>query len=211
MAAWQEIQSFDSATHVLGLGDFNGDGITDLLLQNDNGAVGAYLTDGENVGWNYFQSLGSEWSIAGIGDFNHDGIDDVVLQNEQGGYAGIWQLDRDGQVSWSDLDVLNNGQIAGTGDFNGDGFDDVLLKWGNSYGAWTVSGGNLSGWMDLGTLWDSAALEQIGDFNGDGIDDLRVRITNGDLGAFCVLGEGNLQWNYHFSVGSEWQTNLVSI
>lgn len=211
VAAWQEIQSFDSATHVLGLGDFNGDGITDLLLQNDNGAVGAYLTDGENVGWNYFQSLGSEWSIAGIGDFNHDGIDDVVLQNEQGGYAGIWQLDRDGQVSWSDLDVLNNGQIAGTGDFNGDGFDDVLLKWGNSYGAWTVSGGNLSGWMDLGTLWDSAALEQIGDFNGDGIDDLRVRITNGDLGAFCVLGEGNLQWNYHFSVGSEWQTNLVSI
>ena len=211
VTAWQEIQSFDSATHVLGLGDFNGDGITDLLLQNDNGAVGAYLTDGENVGWNYFQSLGSEWSIAGIGDFNHDGIDDVVLQNEQGGYAGIWQLDRDGQVSWSDLDVLNNGQIAGTGDFNGDGFDDVLLKWGNSYGAWTVSGGNLSGWMDLGTLWDSAALEQIGDFNGDGIDDLRVRITNGDLGAFCVLGEGNLQWNYHFSVGSEWQTNLVSI
>lgn len=211
VTAWQEIQSFDSATHVLGLGDFNGDGITDLLLQNDNGAVGAYLTDGENVGWNYFQSLGSEWSIAGIGDFNHDGIDDVVLQNEKGGYAGIWQLDRDGQVSWSDLDVLNNGQIAGTGDFNGDGFDDVLLKWGNSYGAWTVSGGNLSGWMDLGTLWDSAALEQIGDFNGDGIDDLRVRITNGDLGAFCVLGEGNLQWNYHFSVGSEWQTNLVSI
>lgn len=211
VAAWQEIQSFDSATHVLGLGDFNGDGITDLLLQNDNGAVGAYLTDGENVGWNYFQSLGSEWSIAGIGDFNHDGIDDVVLQNEKGGYAGIWQLDRNGQVSWSDLDVLNNGQIAGTGDFNGDGFDDVLLKWGNSYGAWTVSGGNLSGWMDLGTLWDSAALEQIGDFNGDGIDDLRVRTTNGDLGAFCVLGEGNLQWNYHFSVGSEWQTNLVSI
>ena len=211
VAAWQEIQSFDSATHVLGLGDFNGDGITDLLLQNDNGAVGAYHTGGENVGWNYFQSLGSEWSIAGIGDFNHDGIDDVVLQNEKGGYAGIWQLDRNGQVSWSDLDVLNNGQIAGTGDFNGDGFDDVLLKWGNSYGAWTVSGGNLSGWMDLGTLWDSAALEQIGDFNGDGIDDLRVRITNGDLGAFCVLGEGNLQWNYHFSVGSEWQTNLVSI
>ena len=211
VAAWQEIQSFDSATHVLGLGDFNGDGITDLLLQNDNGAVGAYLTDGENVGWNYFQSLGSEWSIAGIGDFNHDGIDDVVLQNEKGGYAGIWQLDRDGQVSWSDLDVLNNGQIAGTGDFNGDGFDDVLLKWGNSYGAWTVSGGNLSGWMDLGTLEDGTVLEQIGDFNGDGIDDLRVRSANGDLGAVCVLGEGNLQWNYHFSVGSEWQTNLVSI
>ena len=211
VTAWQEIQSFDSATHVLGLGDFNGDGITDLLLQNDNGAVGAYLTDGENVGWNYFQSLGSEWSIAGIGDFNHDGIDDVVLQNEKGGYAGIWQLDRDGQVSWSDLDVLNNGQIAGTGDFNGDGFDDVLLKWGNSYGAWTVSGGNLSGWMDLGTLEDGTVLEQIGDFNGDGIDDLRVRSANGDLGAVCVLGEGNLQWNYHFSVGSEWQTNLVSI
>lgn len=211
VTAWQEIQSFDSATHVLGLGDFNGDGITDLLLQNDNGAVGAYLTDGENVGWNYFQSLGSEWSIAGIGDFNHDGIDDVVLQNEKGGYAGIWQLDRDGQVSWSDLDVLNNGQIAGTGDFNGDGFDDVLLKWGNSYGAWTVSGGNLSGWMDLGTLEDGTVLEQIGDFNGDGTDDLRVRSANGDLGAVCVLGEGNLQWNYHFSVGSEWQTNLVSI
>ena len=211
VAAWQEIQSFDSATHVLGLGDFNGDGITDLLLQNDNGAVGAYHTSGENAGWNYFQSLGSEWSIAGIGDFNHDGIDGVVLQNDAG-YAGIWQLDRNGNLSWSDLDVLKEGQeVVGTGDFNGDGFDDVLLKLGNYYGAWTVSDGKLSGWMGLGTLEDGSVLEQIGDFNGDGIDDLRVRSVNGDLGAVCVLGEDNLQWNYHISVGSEWQTNLVSI
>ena len=65
--------------------------------------------------------------------------------------------------------------------------------------------------MGLGTLEDGSVLEQIGDFNGDGIDDLRVRSVNGDLGAVCVLGEDNLQWNYHISVGSEWQTNLVSI
>ena len=61
VAGWTTVGEFDATTQVLGLGDFNGDGQTDLLLRNTNGAVGCYFTSGDNIGWNYFQSLGDEW------------------------------------------------------------------------------------------------------------------------------------------------------
>ena len=208
VAGWQTVGEFDANTQVLGLGDFNGDGQTDLLLRNTNGAVGCYLTDG--TGWNYFQSLGDEWSICGIGDFNGDGRDDVVLKHDAG-FAGSWLTQTDGTMAWADLDTLPEGfGIVGAGDFDGDGTSDVLLKNGNYYGAWIVLNGNAKSWMGLGDL-GSVTVEQIGDFDGDGIDDLRVRTAAGDLGAQLVKGEDDLTWQYYGSVGSEWSTSLASL
>ena len=205
---WQTIGQFDANTQVLGLGDFNGDWQTDLLLRNTNGAVGCYLTDG--TGWNYFQSLGDEWTIAATGDFNGDGRSDIVLKHDAG-FAGTWLTLADGTVEWHNLDTLPNGfEIVGAGDFNGDGADDVLLKKGTYYGAWIVKGGSVDSWMGLGDL-GNVTVEQIGDFNGDGKDDLRIRTAAGDLGAQLVNGADSLTWKYYGSVGQEWSTSLAAI
>ena len=210
VSGWASIDQFDADTQVLGLGDFNGDGQTDLLLRNVNGAVGCYFTSGETLGWNYFQSLGDEWSICAVGDLNGDGRDDVVLKHDAG-FAGSWLTQSDYTMAWADLDTLPEGySIIGSGDFNGDGIDDVLLRNGTYYGAWIVENGNAKSWMGLGDLGE-VTVEQIADFDGDGIDDLRIRTTAGDLGAQLVKGADTLEWKYYGSVGTEWSTSLAAI
>ena len=210
ITGWQTVETFDSATQVLGLGDFNGDGQSDLLLRNENGAVGSYLTAGDTPGWNYFQSLGDEWSIAAIGDLNGDGRSDTVLVHDAG-FAGTWLTQSDGTVLWSNLDTLADGfSVAGTGDFNGDGVDDVLLQKDTYFGAWLVQDGSAQAWFGIGDLGE-VSVEQISDFDGDGKDDLRIRTAAGDLGAQLVKGADTLVWKYYGSVGAEWSTSLASI
>ena len=208
VTGWETVGEFDASTQVLGLGDFNGDGQTDLLLRNNNGAVGGYFTNG--TGWQYFQSLGNEWTIAAIGDLNGDGISDMVLKHDAG-FAGSWLTQADGTMKWANLDTLKEGfAIVGCGDLNGDGTDDVLLRNDGYYGAWIVKNGSVNSWMGLGDL-GSVTVEQLADFDGDGIDDLRIRTAGGDLGAMLVKGEDNLDWKYYGSVGPEWSTSLATI
>ena len=208
VTGWETIGEFSSDTEIVGLGDFNGSGQTDLLLRNANGAVGCFFTDGE--GWNYFQSLGDEWKLSAIGDLNGDGRDDVVLKHDAG-FAGSWLTQADGTMAWADLDTLPEGfAIVGAGDFDGDGTDDVLLQKGSYFGAWLVQDGNAAGWMGLGDL-PNVTVEQIADFDGDGADDLRVRTTAGDLGTQLVKGADTLEWKYYGSVGDEWSTALAAL
>lgn len=210
VSGWETVGSFNDQTEIVGLGDFNGNGQSDLLLRNKNGAVGCYFTGGEKTGWNYFQSLGDEWKLAAVGDLNGDGRDDVVLKHDAG-FAGSWLTQADGTMEWANLDTLPDGfEIVGAGDFNGDGISDVLLRTGNYYGAWLVQDGSVSSWMGLGDL-GSVTVEQIADFNNDGIDDLRIRTAAGDLGTQLICGEDNLEWHYYGSVGDEWSTSLASL
>ena len=210
VTGWETVGQFDATTQVLGLGDFNGDGQTDLLLRNTNGAVGCYFTSGDKLGWNYFQSLGDEWTVSAIGDLNGDGRDDVVLKHDNG-FAGSWLTQSDYTMAWANLDTLADGfTIVGCGDFDGDGTSDVLLKNGGYYGAWIVEDGSVSSWMGLGGL-GSVSVEQIADFDADGVDDLRIRTAMGDLGSQLVKGADSLEWKYYGSVGSEWSTSLAAI
>ena len=209
VAGWETVGQFDANTQVLGLGDFNGDGQTDLLLRNTNGAVGCYFTSGDKLGWNYFQSLGDEWTVAAVGDLNGDGRDDVVLKHDAG-FAGSWLTQSDYTMAWANLDTLQEGfSIVGCGDFNADGTSDVLLRNGEYYGAWVVQNGSVSDWMGIGTF--AGTVEQIADFDADGWDDLRIRTAAGDLGAQLVKGRDNTFWHYYGSVGAEWSTSLAAI
>jgi len=210
VTGWETVGAFDSDTQVLGLGDFNGNGQTDLLLRNTNGAVGCYFTGGDMTGWNYFQSLGDEWKISAMGDFNGDGRADLVLKHDAG-FSGSWLTQEDGTMMWADLDTLSDGfTIVGAGDFNGDGTDDVLLQKDTYFSAWLVKDGNVSSWMGLDDL-GNVTVEQIADFDGDGTDDLRIRTAAGDLGALLVKGADSLEWKYYGSVGSEWTTSLAAV
>ena len=73
------------------MGDFNGDGTSDVLWYNQaTGLVGAEIvSNGANVGW---AGLGvvdpTVWKVAGIGDFNGDGTSDVSVVQPGHGIGG---------------------------------------------------------------------------------------------------------------------------
>ena len=207
---YQTIANLNDDTRLLALGDFNGDGETNLLVQSiESGNLG-YIKDGA---WNEFKAdgLGANWSVAGVGDMNGDGIDDLVLHDSQDGNSGVWLLGGE-QPVWADLDKLSDSQsILGTGDFNGDGIDDVLIynSSDRTVGAWLAKDGSISSWMNLGQVEEDASVEGIADFNGDGIADLQIRTDAGDIGALLVNGENDMTWKYYQSVGNEWTSKLA--
>ena len=208
VTGYQYVMGVNSTTNVLGLGDFNGDGATDILLRSTGGDLGFFGTDG--TGWEYLKGLGWEWDIAAVGDLNGDGLDDTVLRHDAG-FAGTFLTQADGTVKWANLDTLaNDMSIVGTGDFNGDGVDDVLLQKADGWvGAWLVEDGSVDGFM--GICKNTNSIEQIADFNGDGIDDLRIRTATGDIGVLYVNGADSTTWQYLKGVGSEWETKFSAL
>ena len=208
VTGYKSVMSVNSTTNVLGLGDFNGDGATDLLLRSTSGDLGFYGTDG--TGWEYLIGLGKEWSVAAVGDLNGDGLDDVVLRHDAG-FAGTFLTQKNGTVKWANLDTLAKDMtIVGTGDFNGDGVDDVLLKNKSNgwVGAWLVEDGSVDSF--IGICKNKNNIEQIADFNGDGIDDLRIR-AGSDIGVLYVNGADDTTWQYFKSVGKEWDTSFPAL
>lgn len=96
---------FDSDWHVVGTGDFNGDGRDDLLLRNKDGWITNWLATENggfiNNGANATTLLGTDWFINSIGDFNGDGKDDLLLRRSDG-----WVTDWLGTANGS---FANNG------------------------------------------------------------------------------------------------------
>ena len=81
---------------VVGVGDFDGNGLSDVLLQNQTtGEVGTWLlqSGGTPNGW---KSMGtapvSTWKIVSVGDFDGNGLSDVLLENQSSGEVGAWLL-----------------------------------------------------------------------------------------------------------------------
>ena len=174
--------------------DFNGDGNSDILLQNVNdGACFVWnqnnksLVDFGFVGW----AAGAVWQAKATGDFNGDGQTDILLQNQTDGACFVWNLNDKslvdyGFVGWAPGVAW---QVKATGDFNGDGKSDILLQNANDGACfvWNVNDKTLAdfgfvGWA-AGVAWQVKATA---DFNGDGRSD--ILLQNASDGA-CFVWE----------------------
>ncbi|GAA1443731.1 GH25 family lysozyme [Leifsonia poae] len=176
-------------------GDFNGDGITDLLARGFDGAL--RLIPGYPVGASGYQAAvaaGTGWTTDSValdaGDFNLDGWSDIVTKRTDGslvlhpgsGPARYGTALRIG-TGWNVYSTL----IA-PGDLNHDGKVDLLgvrssgTLW---YYAGTASfGGGATGYrpaVQLGPGWNAYTRIVAGDFNGDGRPDLVGVRSNGTL------------------------------
>jgi uncharacterized repeat protein (TIGR01451 family) len=124
--------------HVVAVADFNGDGIPDLVWQNDTtrqvtvhyyGGVGG-ATD---QGWNWLNQFGlAGWHVVAAADFNSDGVPDLVWQNDTtrevlvdyyggtGGSVNIGSAVLDpGVLGWS---------VKAAADFDGNGTPDLVWQ-----------------------------------------------------------------------------------
>lgn len=165
---------------IAGIGDFNGDGASDVLwLNNKTGQVDEWQM--QNSLWSKSVDLGathgsSDWQVAGIGDFNGDGASDVLWFNSATGQVDEWQM-KDGQWAKSfDHGATHQSldwKIAGTGDADRDGTSDVL--WLNDktgqMDLWKIENGFWVGSFGAGSKPLSSQVVGIGDINNDQTDD----------------------------------------
>ena len=179
----------------VGVGDFNGDGIPDIVTAGTKN-----ITVLPGVGDGTFRAPINSTSDAGnpnwgvVGDFNHDGKLDVAVAD---GDAGL-------------IILLGNG----------DGTFQSSVAWGSIYGCYALVGAdfNRDGALDLASIANGAvvvffgngngtfssprsisglgySIVQLGDMNGDGLPDL-VGLSGGYSGTATVFlsnGHGGFQ------------------
>jgi hypothetical protein len=125
--------------HVTAAADFDGNGVPDLIWQNDTTrqvTVNYYGGKGGSgyQGWAYLSSMGDPgWTVAGAGDFDGNGVPDLVWQNDNtrevtihyyGGARGAIELksawlDRTGKPGWT---------VVAVTDYDGNGVPDLVWQ-----------------------------------------------------------------------------------
>jgi hypothetical protein len=77
---------------IMGSGDFDGDGIDDVLLSDGTGIAGWKMANGQRVENQWFGSLTANQEFAGIADLNNDGTDDILILNTATEYYCGWLI-----------------------------------------------------------------------------------------------------------------------
>ncbi len=201
---------------VAGTGDFNGDGLGDILWMNQSAAqVGVWT-----------MAVGSVTSMIGapglpslsglrafVGDLDGNGVSDVIWTGTSGSspVAVTWLMSSGNLAPTQQATRTLSGQtLVGLGDFarySGaapGGFNQVQQLWLSSSGQLSVqtSGQAINSpnpsTLPLGTLSAGMVVAGTGDFNGDGVDD--VLIYNSSNGAVMIWGISG----YHVA----WSTTL---
>jgi hypothetical protein len=190
----------DPDWRIAGSGDFNGDGVDDLLWRHTNGTLSNWLgSPSGNFTINDANALihvPSDWHIRGTGDFNGDGRDDLLWQSD-GGIVSNWLGTASGGWTINDANAFTPhapGTIIGIGDFNGDGLDDLLFR--NAQNELYTSATGQDGYFDLHLMigfvrrvpseWQVVAVD---DYDGDGIDDLLWRSSTGGFSNWLGVGD----------------------
>ena len=126
------LESSNTNLMVAGVGDFDGDGDTDIAVFNGNsGSLLVWVMDGTTKLRNETVLTGANLNLVpqGVGDMDNDGIPDIVLRNDNSGAVRVWSMNSDYTRKGNEkiVDTSNtNLELRGVMDINGDGNSDIL-------------------------------------------------------------------------------------
>ncbi|MHC4802308.1 MAG: FG-GAP-like repeat-containing protein [Planctomycetota bacterium] len=136
---------------VVGIGDFNNDGMDDILWRHKSRGKNAIWLMNGGVALPGSGSLTTvsdrDWTVVGVGDFDLDGMDDILWRHQGNGNNAIWFMDgRTILPASGPIQSVPNTkwQVISVGDIDGDAIADIL---------WRHSGnGKNSAWLMIGSV-----------------------------------------------------------
>lgn len=173
-------------------GDFDGDGIEDIIMVNSSGSY-EYLgkaTGGFSTSKWTRNDLPLDAVNYTVGDFNKDGFSDLIIATSSGSYLYTGKTGGGfNSGAWQRYDLPLGSVAYHAGDFNGDNTSDVLITTASgTYLYLGVAGGTLadSGWSAYWPLGSYDFL--VGDFNNDTRSDFILLTTSGSQEYLGVIG-----------------------
>jgi hypothetical protein len=170
-------------------GDFDGNGTTDLVWQNDSTrTVGVWYMgglDSLNLLFTDYPAPGSYpgWTLVAVADMDGNGVPDLVWQNDGTRSVGVWYMGGAHGTSLLSVSYPAPGTYPGwtlvsVHDMNGDGIPDLV--WQNdstrAVGVWFMSGPGATQLLGVGYpapgSYPGWTLVGVADFDRNGYPDL---------------------------------------
>jgi hypothetical protein len=199
VSSFQVIGSTSSQYLNSGMGDFTGDGQTDLLFHNSvTGEIASWQVSNNALGPAAPKVLGSApsfYQVVAVGDFTGDHQDDILFRNLNTGEIAEWQITNNALGPAAPHVVGSTStsyHVVGTGDFDNTGANDILFRHENGQIAmWLLtSAGDLLGAPATvgGPVAANFHVDGVGDLNGDGRSDIVFRDQDGVLIEWLMNG-----------------------
>ena len=192
------------------LGDFNGDGRSDLMFRRTDGLLSQYLMNGFQV--LSVQSLGPvgfEWTLEAVADFNGDGNADLLFRRSSDGMVALYLLSGSQLLGAQLLGAVGlDWDLVGTADFNGDGRADMLFRRRSDgmFSLYLMNGFQVLQAQLLGAVGTDFRVRGVADFNGDGRADILFRReSDGMLSLYLMNGFTNIGAQLLGVVGPEFR------
>jgi hypothetical protein len=205
------VASYPAGWQVIGAGDIDGDGKTDLLLRYKSGSRGKFgywIMNGSKRVRTWSTATTTAYSVGATGDFNGDGKLDIAWTSSKGDVK-LWLGNGTSFSSSKYVGSYGAGwSMAGAGDVDGDGKSDLLFVYKSGgtarFGYWIQNGATRT------RTWSTSfnanyRIASTGDFNSDGFLDVAWTSAARDVQLWIGDGLGFSGNTFVRNYSSGWQ------